>query len=66
MARLFSLAGAVIVRNIMSKQTDMASVSKILHESFERNISRACKARLIFLSKVECNISEILANEGLF
>ena len=46
---------------IKSKQTSLASISEMLHSTFEINISLAFQARLIFLSKLSCNILEILA-----
>ena len=46
---------------IKPKLTSLASMALILHSIFERNISLAFQARLIFLSKVLCNIRAILA-----
>ena len=46
---------------IKPKQTSLASMALILHSTFERNISLAFQARLIFLPKILCNIRTILA-----
>ena len=40
---------------IKSKYTSLDRMTIILHSTFERNISLAFQARLIFLSNVSCN-----------
>ena len=48
---------------IKSKYTslDRMTMTVILHSTFERNISLAFQARLIFVSKVSCNKKVILS-----